>query len=237
MGERRGHRLGRKFFIAAALGPICAVAADLPVREVTSLAAFAGNAPSPAFQRGYMYFLDNGAVRVYTPQGHPAFVRVLSVPGATDLTLDSLAVDSDGSVAIAVSYKAAQAGGIVLLDKNGLDTGFIDTGRWLPSNLSYGEDHSLWSFGWQHDAANPEKVDRRDYMMVRHYGAGHSETGSYLARSLFPKGWSPVCRVGRTSALCFHTTRSACWHIRAESAVPWSGSSLISMATLSAASL
>lgn len=191
MCDRRRNRSGRKLLIAVALGPICAAAADLPVREVTSQATRVANIPNPGFQRGYMYFLDRDTVRLYAPQGDPAFVRVLNIPSCATSWAMGLAIDSDGSVAIAVSCDNAQSGGIVLLDQNGLDTAFINTGRWLPSNLCYGEDHSLWSFGYQHDAANPGKMDSQDYMMVRHYSADHKETGRYLARSLFPKGLEP----------------------------------------------
>ncbi len=193
MGDRRRNHGSRKLLIAVALGPFCAAAADLPIHEVTSLAARVGGVPVPAFQRGYLYWLDHDTVRLYSPQGYPAFVKVLSVPAGTTPSTDGLAVDSDGSVAVSVSYTTSSgyAGGIVFLDKNGLDTGFIDTGLYAPSSLSYGEDHSLWSFGWQRDAASPARPDRKDYLMVRHYTAARKETGRYLSRSLFPAGLEP----------------------------------------------
>lgn len=181
MRDRRRNHGSRKLLIAVALGPICAAAADLPVREVTSQATRAY--PLAAFRDGYMFWLDKATVQLFAPQGYAAFARVLNLPGGASPWSDSLAVDSDGSIAIAVSYKARQAGAILLLDKNGLDTGFIDTGRYLPSNLSFGEDHSLWSFGSQ---SGPE-----DYQMVRRYNADRKETGRNLARSLFPNGLDP----------------------------------------------
>jgi len=193
MGDRRRNHGGRKLLIAVALGPLCAAAADLPVHEVTSLAARAGGIPVPAFQRGYLYWLDHDTVRLYSPQGYPAFVKVLSVPVGTPPSADGLAVDSDGSVAVGVSYTTSSgyAGGIVFLDKNGIDIGFIDTGLYAPTNLSFGEDHSLWSFGWQRDPASPDRADRQDYPTVRHYTADRKEAARYLARSSFPKGLEP----------------------------------------------
>ena len=193
MAKRKRSRRGQRLFILAAFVPICALAADLPVREITSLAARVGGTTPPAFQRGYMYFLDDGTVRLYTPQGHPAFVRVLNIPPGTTPSLDSLAVDSDGSVAVAVDYRTPSGfgGGIVFLDKNGSQTAFIDTGLYMPSNLSYGEDHSLWALGWQRDPVRTETSDRQDYPMVRRYAADHREAGRYLSRSVFPKGLDP----------------------------------------------
>ena len=69
-----------KIFLVLALGSLYAAAADVPVREVTSLAARVGHARVPAFQNDYLFFLDHANARLYAPQGYPAFVAVLQVP-------------------------------------------------------------------------------------------------------------------------------------------------------------
>ena len=113
------------------------------------------NVPVPAFQNGYVFSLDGASVQLFAPEGYPAFVRVLQIPGAAHLTARGLAVDSDGSVAVSVEYQTSTGfgAGIAFLDRHGIDTGFLNTDQYEPANLSYGEDHSLWTFGWQRDGS------------------------------------------------------------------------------------
>lgn len=97
-------------------------------------------------------------------------------------------------MAVGVEYgsPAGHSGGIVFLDKDGLDTGFIDTGLYMPSALSFAEDHSLWTFGWRWDSARPDvRSSRDDYMLVRHYTADRNLAGRYLSRALFAQGVQP----------------------------------------------
>src|SRR5271166_1545919 len=168
MRDRRRTLAG---LIAVALASSCA-GADLPVRELTSPATRVAGGSVPGFRNGYLFFLEGASLRLFPPQASPPFVRVLNVPAGTTPTADGLAVDADGSLAVGVEYPspAGQSGGIVFLDKDGRDTGFIDTGLYMPSNLSFGEDHSLWTFGWHWDSPRrPDVRTSRDYMLVRHY--------------------------------------------------------------------
>ncbi len=183
----------RTLFLAAALGSLFTTAAAGPAREVISQAVRVANVPVPAFQNGYVFSLDGASVQLFAPEGYPAFVRVLQIPGATNPTARGLAVDSDGSVAVSVTYRTSTGfgAGIAFLDRHGIDTGFLNTDQYEPANLSYGEDHSLWTFGWQRDGSTRGFPDKQDYMMVRKYSPDRKESGRYLARSLFPKGLEP----------------------------------------------
>jgi hypothetical protein len=67
----------------------------------------------------------------------------------------------------------------------------MDAGRYVPAHLAFGEDHSLWSLGWQTDATKPLVPDRQDYMTVRKYSTDGKVAGAYLPRSLFPAGLEP----------------------------------------------
>ncbi len=96
-----------KTLFVLALASFCGIAADGPVREVNSLATRDGNVPVAAFQNGYLYFLNHAVVRLYAPDGYPAFVAVLRIPNGSDSWAKGLAVDSDGSVAVSVSYQTA----------------------------------------------------------------------------------------------------------------------------------
>jgi len=182
-----------KTLVALAFGSLFALAASGPVREVTSQAMLVPLQSVPGFQRGYLFFLEHATVRVYPPDGGPAFVRVLEIPKSGTLSATGLAVDTDGSVAASVGYQTTTGsnGGIVFLDRTGRQTAFLDTGLYMPSNLCYADDHSLWAFGWQLDANLPDRAERQDYLMVRKYSPDGKEAGRYLSRSLFPVGLQP----------------------------------------------
>lgn len=174
---------------------VLAAAQNQPVREVISQAMRIGNQLVPGFQSGYMFFLeDGGSIRLYSPQGLPVLTSVIQIPNAVSTSGAGLAVDSDGSVAVSAVYKNSAGynrGGIVFFGSSGQLVGFVETGRYMPGNICYGEDHSLWTFGWQFDALRPDREDSEDYMMVHRYTSDHKEQGQFLSRSLFPNGLPP----------------------------------------------
>jgi hypothetical protein len=159
------------------------------VREVLSEAAQAGNQPTPSFYRGYVYFIDdpNGSyLRVYAPDGHLTLTT-----GIQDKHVQSVAIDNDGTVA--VSWQAAGGrAGIDVLDGIGRLTGSVDTGVYVPSHLVYGDDHTLWTFGWQQRTGNAGSPDGPDYMTVRRFSSDRKQLGAWLPRSSFPKGLEPA---------------------------------------------
>jgi hypothetical protein len=168
----------------------CTFAANDPIREVTSQATRVGNQLVPAFYKGYIYWVGlaggDSYVTMYAPDGHLALSFVTqSGP------VDSIAVDTDGIVAMAWGRWSTKGGGIDFHDSSGTLTRTIQTGRYLPSHIAFAEDHSLWSFGCQLDAANPAQPDRQDYLTVRKYLPNGKEAGAYLPRSLFPPGQEP----------------------------------------------
>src|SRR5690349_9437308 len=147
-----------------------------PVREVISQANLVALQLIPRFYNGYVYYLGEGPtsqIRLYAPDGHLALATDLQEPGGSPPNLTGLAIDTDGT--IAVSYADpdhGNRGGIEFLDSTGKRTGGIDTQNYLPGNLCYADDHSLWSFGWQHAKDDPTGADRQDYMLVRKYSGG-----------------------------------------------------------------
>jgi hypothetical protein len=177
------------FMVALLIFVHHALAADNPIREVTSGAARIGNHPIPAHYRGYIYWVglpdgDHRNLTIYTPDGHPA-PYFPTQNGA----VQSMAADTDGTLAIA--WGSSRVGGIDLRDRSGALLRTIQTGRYRPTHLAFAEDHSIWSLGWQLDAADPTRADRSDYMTVRKYLPNGQEAGAYLPRSLFPPGLEP----------------------------------------------
>ena len=158
------------------------------MREVTSQATRAGNQLVPGFYKGYVYWIgrdgDDKVANVYAPDGHLALVFVTE-----NGKVQNLAFDTDGTVAVSW-WGPKKTGGIDFRDSYGKLTRTVETGRYLPAHIAFGEDHSLWIFGYQLDAADRE--DQHDYMTIRKYTPDGKQAGAYLARSLFPAGLSPA---------------------------------------------
>ncbi len=165
-----------------------------PVREVISQANLVGNQLIPRFYNGYVYYLGEGRpsqLRLYAPDGHLVLATDLQEPGGPPPNLTGLAIDTDGTIAVSYAdVDHVNRGGIEFLDSTGKRTGGIDTQNYLPGNLCYAGDHSLWSFGAQQDKDNPGRADRQDYMLVRKYSGG-KQAAAYLPRSGFPAGLEP----------------------------------------------
>jgi hypothetical protein len=141
----------------------------------------------PAFYNGYLYSRTPANVlTLFAPDGRQ--MLTLPLKGGSNISVLSAAVDSDTTVAVAWSdeHKA----GIEIRDWLGNQIRSIDAGTFVPAHISFGEDHTIWSLGWQRDAAGGEE---KDYPLVRRYAQEGGEIGAYLPRSLFPPGLCPAC--------------------------------------------
>jgi hypothetical protein len=79
---------------------------------------------APGFYNGYLYRCDpSHVVTLFAPDG----LEILNLP--------------------------IQSAGIDIRDFYGNVVRAIDTGTYIPAHLSFGEDHSLWSVGWQRRAS------------------------------------------------------------------------------------
>ena len=104
----------------------------------------------------------------------------------------SVAVDSNGTVAVSWYDVTSGHAGIDLLDAGGKPLGSFDTGVYLPHSIAFADDHTIWSFGWQRDPGRP-RYPVSDYRALRHYSSDGRELAAWLPRSLFPKGLEPAC--------------------------------------------
>jgi hypothetical protein len=171
------------------LAALCASAEFRQTREVTSKAERRGNYPIPAFYRGFIYWSSLGpfdkTVELYGPDGNLRCAFETKTKAS-----EGVAVDTDGTIAVAWGRWDSPENGIELRDQYGNFVKGIATGRYLPVHIAFDEDHSIWTFGVQYDA------DRRpapDAMTVRKYDKGSGqEIGAYFSRSLFSPGLEPA---------------------------------------------
>jgi hypothetical protein len=156
-----------------------------PVSEASAPAII--NNILPAFYNGYLYSCFPGqVVTLFAPDGH--FILALPIQGRGNgrVFLESVAIDSDGTLAIA--WLDQPNAGIDIRGSSGDLIRSIDTGRYLPMHLSFGA-HALWALGW--DRLTDRESPAKDYQAVRKYSMDGKEIGAYLPRSLFPPGLEP----------------------------------------------
>lgn len=165
------------------------------VREVVYMGKYFERKPLPSFDKGHLIFLRaaNDAVELYGPNGKLLYSASIKAPSAASAKVMSATIDMDGRLAVAVSYSGMHglSGGIAFLDPSGRQTGFAETGRYLPAHICFAEDHSIWSLGWQRDLMRQDSEDREAYPIFRKYSREGKELGSYISRSLFPPGLAP----------------------------------------------
>jgi hypothetical protein len=130
----------------------------------------------------------------YGPDGKLAYDGMIEVPGGIEPIVRDVDFDGEGRAAVAVSATGGASGflhGILLLDRAGRQTRFINTGFYAPAHIAVASDHSIWTLGWQMDPDHPPFPVRPDYMIIRHMAPDGTEVGAYLPRSLFPAGLEP----------------------------------------------
>ena len=198
-----------KVLLLSVLCTFSALAAkEQPVRELSTQAVTFANSIVPLFRRGFVVTFPPGPARgdhprissikygfsVYAADGNFAFSKSIEVPEGSQPVVRDVDFDTDGSVVVAATALGGPSGflmGILLLDRTGRQTGFINTGRYFPASVAIASDHSIWTLGSQMAADHPPYPDRQDYMIIRHYSADGKELKACLPRSSFPAGLEP----------------------------------------------
>src|SRR5215472_6238282 len=162
-------------------------AGDIPIKESSARAIIAHRMPK--FHNGYLYLVaPDHIVTVFAPDGHQLQISI-SGKGHDHVSIEGVAIDKDGALAIA--WSDVPDAGIDFRDTYGNLIRTIDTGKFVASDLAFGEAHALWTLGFQRDAAKPYMPDSRDYPTVRTYSADGSVLGAYLPKSMFLPGLEP----------------------------------------------
>jgi hypothetical protein len=174
----------------AALISMCSLSAAVTFAQVREVFYQGYNLTEQStFDHGYLavYRLDY-RVDLFSPEGTLLHSVAAQVPGADRATVWNAAVDSDGKMALAVRGIAGpgywHGAGIALFDPTGRQIRFIDTGDYLPAQVAFGPDHSIWSIGWLGDG--PASITPGDYMTLRNYSPDGRQLGAFLPRSTLP---------------------------------------------------
>ncbi len=170
----------RAFIGLLLLAPFGAIAAT---NEVTFDGLGMSN-PTPSFDNGYVVgWSQSGqeSVTLYAPNGHKLFeISALKLPDGTDAGSLSAAVDTDGTLALAYWAQGGARGGIALLDQTGKPVRFIETQPFMPSQVCFAPDHSIWMFGDQ------QPRPATDFLTFRRYSREGRQLGAFILRSELP---------------------------------------------------
>ena len=166
--------------------PLCCGAAQ---REVYYQGPLSPNSIVPTFDKGYLMVYNGAKVDLYSPDGWPLYSAAPVVPDTDSARIQNAATDTDGALAAAVAYgdKRKHGGGIALFDHSGKQIQFFDTYKYLPTQLAFADDHTIWTLGWQGFPASHD-----DYLILRHYSEDGQELGAFLHRSTFDAEHDPV---------------------------------------------
>ena len=82
-------------------------------------------------------------------------------------------------------------GGIAVFDRSGKQMRFFDTGTYLPTQVCFAPDHSIWTLGWQGPKASGPDQDN-DYFILRNYSQEGQKFGAFLPRSSFEPEPDPI---------------------------------------------
>jgi hypothetical protein len=141
---------------------------------VATLAQYENLPGVPLYSNGYLLSWDSpfyAQFTLYGPDARPAF----SAPERTDAYQITWAVDSDGTVAAAYSPNRLREGHIDLLDHTGIVTGTIKTGSYIPQQVAFAPDHTIWAACY-----NAQRQPGQDFNVLHH----HARTGEELGQAL-----------------------------------------------------
>ncbi len=148
----------------------------------TPVSAKYKNLPGVAlYSHGYLLSWDSPGytqLTVYGRDAKPAF----STPERMESSAVMWAVDSDGVVAGAYQASHLSEGRIDLFDQTGTLTNRINTGSYIPQQLVFAPDHTIWTASY-----DARRERDQDFNVLHHY----ARTGEELGQAL---RWSHVCR-------------------------------------------
>ena len=203
---RVGDRLNENTFRECSCCVGAIQGAEQPVRELSTQAIPFARSRAPLFRHGYLVLFPPGGGNgvsaptvmygfyAYGPDGQYAYQKNIELPGGSQPVVRDVDFDADGNAAVGASALGGPSeflSGILLLDRTGRETGFIDTGRFTPAKIAIAPDHSIWALGWQRDADKARLTDRQDYGIVRHFSADGKQVRAYSPRPSFPAGLEP----------------------------------------------
>ena len=160
------------------------------------------------YSNGYLLSWDSPQythVTLYGRDAKPAF----SAPERTDNSSFVMwAVDSDGVVAGAYRPPHLMEGRIDLFDLTGHVTRTINTGSYIPQQVVFAPDHTIWTLAY-----NAENDGSQDFNALHHYARSGEELGQSFSWSQIARDLKhPVIETIRGSQLLYVASDRIGWN-------------------------
>lgn len=161
----------------------------------------------PIYNNGYLLSWDSPQYTQVTLYGRDAKLAY-SVPERKDSYTVTWAVDSDGVVAGAYEAHRLMEGRIDLLDSFGNVTRTINTGSYIPQQVVFAPDHTIWTAGY-----NAGNDGTQDFDVLHHYARTGKELGQALPWSLISGDFEhPVIEIMRGGQLLYVANDRIGWN-------------------------
>jgi hypothetical protein len=174
---------------------IAGVLQPAPPETVYGGAVVLGGQIVPLFQNGYLIYLHSpNRLQVFRPDTQLAYEYEVPCPSPQgNCSVAGVTVTRKGIVALGIAYPAPSgyASGIRFVDQAGKEIRFVETGRYIPSQLAFDKNDNLWSIGWERDKWINGRETQEPYNLVRKYSADGKLIGEYLPRTLWASKHKP----------------------------------------------
>lgn len=186
-----------KYFLCLALLWSVLLPAETARREVVyGNAATIGGQVIPLFDKGYLIYLHQpNRLQVFRPDTQLAYEYDVPCPaGSSRCSAGGIAATRKGIVAIGIAYASGSGytSGIRFLNPAGKETGFIETGRYVPMQLAFDKNGNLWSIGWERDAIINDSESKEPYNIVHKYSPEGKPLSEHLPSTLWTSKRGPA---------------------------------------------
>ncbi len=131
------------------------------------------------FDNGYLGLYHQKGFSLYGPDGLPRYEAVVDVPSGGSAFVANVAVHHDGLSVAAVDYQipideehSRTVGGLAWFDAQGKQVRFVPTGNYIPSQVAYAPDGSIYTIGY---LGNQDWAEHADYSVLRKYSRDGQE--------------------------------------------------------------
>lgn len=183
-----------KILVLAILTSLAGFSAELlPAGKAQPFNRILDERPVARYQAGSLFARDTSLASFWVDSlsgERPSVQMPLALPDVTNATLSDVVISFDGTIAVSAAGAGREGpfAGIALLKPDGSLIRVVRTAPFIPRQISFTADGSLWAMGWERSVDGSGK-ETPVHDVLRRYGPDGELKGSYLPRSSLSTGW------------------------------------------------